>query len=45
MPDMLKDFAEWESMAMVTTDQCNSRGTGPHYSKIGRHVRYLPNTL
>jgi predicted DNA-binding transcriptional regulator AlpA len=36
----IADLAEREGVPMATVFQWNSRGTGPRYMKIGRHVRY-----
>jgi len=34
------DLAEREHVPLATIYQWNSRGTGPRFMKIGRHVRY-----
>jgi excisionase family DNA binding protein len=34
------ELAERENVPAATVYQWNSRGTGPRYLKIGRHVRY-----
>lgn len=34
------EFAEREGVPVDTAYAWNSRGTGPRYLKIGRHVRY-----
>ena len=34
------DLAERESVPVTTVYQWNSRGTGPRYMRMGRHVRY-----
>jgi len=34
------DLAEREGVPLKTVYQWNSKGTGPRYMKIGRHVRY-----
>ena len=36
----IEDLAERENVPPTTVYQWNSRGTGPRYLKIGRHVRY-----
>lgn len=36
----LKEFAEREGVPTETVYQWNSRGLGPRYLRIGRHVRY-----
>ncbi|SNT59086.1 DNA binding domain-containing protein, excisionase family [Actinomadura meyerae] len=35
-----QEFADREGVPLETVYQWNSRGTGPRYMKIGRHVRY-----
>ncbi len=34
------DLAEREGVPLQTVYQWNSRGEGPRYMRIGRHVRY-----
>jgi excisionase family DNA binding protein len=36
----IADLAEREGVPVTTIYQWNSRGDGPRYLKIGRHVRY-----
>jgi predicted DNA-binding transcriptional regulator AlpA len=36
----ISDLAEREDVPEGTVYQWNSKGTGPRYMKIGRHVRY-----
>lgn len=36
----ITDLAEREGVPPATIYQWNSRGTGPRFMKIGRHVRY-----
>lgn len=36
----IDQLAERENVPAKTVYQWNSRGTGPRYLKIGRHVRY-----
>lgn len=35
-----KDLAQREGVPLATVYAWNSRGEGPRYLKIGRHVRY-----
>ena len=35
-----QDLAEREGVPQATVYQWNSRGEGPRYMRIGRHVRY-----
>lgn len=36
----IDEFAERVNVPLATVYQWNSRGVGPRYLKIGRHVRY-----
>lgn len=36
----IQDLAERESVPVSTVYRWNTRGEGPRYLKIGRHVRY-----
>jgi excisionase family DNA binding protein len=36
----ITDLAEREGVPVTTVYQWNSRGDGPRYMRIGRHVRY-----
>lgn len=36
----IKDFAEREGVPVATVYRWNTRGEGPRYLRIGRHVRY-----
>jgi protoheme ferro-lyase len=40
-PDKVTDFPEREGMAHVHGLPVRQPGTGPRYSKIGHHMRYL----
>ena len=40
------DLAEREGVPENTVYQWNSKGTGPRYIRVGRHVRYrLPDVI
>lgn len=40
-----EDLAEREGVPIATIYQWNSRGDGPRFMKIGKHVRYRLNDV